>query len=235
MTDELLDAMTDGIARRNAELEAEQAVYGLDALDEVELHPVLADGLETRGFGVRYELEYPGQHRGTPRRRPLRRERQRCDLVVVPHPDDEIEDEIHRLREEDRGIGTLFEQAVDVREGEDRRIAPADAFWVEVKSVSQYTYRDGIPVPNRSYASELVRGPASDIRKLSTDGLVRDGALVVLLFAADEQTADHDLAAAAHKWIDADLHFSSPRTRRVPITNRAGNELCAIMLAEVRA
>lgn len=62
--DDIADALADTLRERDAALTAEQAVYGLDALDEVELHPLLADGLaRATPFGVLREQPYPHEWR----------------------------------------------------------------------------------------------------------------------------------------------------------------------------
>src|SRR5256885_15229839 len=65
------------LSHAEAELRLEQAVYGLDARDELTLHALLADGLRS-SYEVTREVHYPSSvgkkltHR------------QRCDLVLSP-------------------------------------------------------------------------------------------------------------------------------------------------------
>lgn len=85
----IADAMLDALRRREAELRDEQAVRGLDSLDEVELHPLLAEGLRGLGIGVLREQAYP--HEWAFRSAPQERERTRdCGeprLVMVESTD----------------------------------------------------------------------------------------------------------------------------------------------------
>ena len=53
---ELVDVIAEGLKRRAAADDAEQAVYGFDQLDELALHPVIQDSLRDEGFGVWPEL-----------------------------------------------------------------------------------------------------------------------------------------------------------------------------------
>jgi hypothetical protein len=77
---ELADVLAAGLARAAAALDLEQAVRGLDACRELELHPILQAALRDAGHEVRPEVRFP--------RDQLQRKRSagsRCDLVVVEH------------------------------------------------------------------------------------------------------------------------------------------------------
>src|SRR5687768_13172432 len=56
---DIADAVRSGLMETLSHLEREQAVYGLDALDELALHPVLAEALRRSGHGVHREVRYP--------------------------------------------------------------------------------------------------------------------------------------------------------------------------------
>ncbi|MFG0286252.1 MAG: hypothetical protein ACF8R7_17710 [Phycisphaerales bacterium JB039] len=221
-------ALASHLARVEADLACQQAVRGLDALDELDLHPVIAAGLEAVGCGVLREVRYPGPVG----RRARRSERERCDLVLTPGPGQRLADPVEALREQDRMEGTLFAQ---IGAGPDEGVAPQDALWLEVKTLGQFAFRDGTPGPNPSYASELVGGPARDIGKLARDGRIESAAVVIVLFCADEAVARHDIAAAAMRWLDKDLPFAEPLLDGLPIQDRIGNGWCAVALVRVRA
>ena len=77
--DKVADAMAGVLARAEAALRIEQAVYGLDAMSEKDLQGVLADGLRETGFcEVTREAHYPSETALT------RPNRKRCDLVLTP-------------------------------------------------------------------------------------------------------------------------------------------------------
>lgn len=62
-TDAIVDAALTALRERELALREEQAVRGLDALEEVELHPFLAAGLAAHGWGVLREQAYPHEWR----------------------------------------------------------------------------------------------------------------------------------------------------------------------------
>jgi hypothetical protein len=75
----LADALAAGLARAAEAVELEQAVRGLDACAELELHPVLQAALRDAGYGVHPEQRFP-RDRGQRKRSAGAR----CDLVVTP-------------------------------------------------------------------------------------------------------------------------------------------------------
>lgn len=229
--EDLAEAVAGRLRSRAAELDLEQAVRGIDALTEVELHPLLREGLAEAGFGVLAERPYPGE----PARRPLHRERERCDVVLLP-PDAPrgvgLADPVQVLKEADDLAATLFAAVTPAATAPG--VSPRDAFWLEVKSVGQFAFVNGVPGPNGAYASELVRGPALDAAKLSRDPMIEHSAVLVVLFTADERTALHDLGVMVHKCLDRDLPVCVPTTVRFPITERIGNAVCSVSLIRVR-
>ena len=56
---DIADAVEDALRAEADRYDREQSVRGLDALDELSLHPVLAEGLGRAGFGVYPEQHYP--------------------------------------------------------------------------------------------------------------------------------------------------------------------------------
>ena len=61
--DLILDALARTLREREEELRHEQAVYGLDSWVETEFHPLLARGLEDRGYRTLREQAYPHEWR----------------------------------------------------------------------------------------------------------------------------------------------------------------------------
>ena len=166
---DIADAGESALGDEAKRLDDEQAVSGLDALDELGLHPILAAGLARAGYGVHPEQHYPStiSRRGDS-------EGERCDLVLTPGGRDLDDPSVEP---------TLFDDP--------DAVGLQDAFWLEVKVVGQF-----IPEgPNANYSSQLLSAAREDVRKLSRDqGIVHSGLLIVL-FAEDEQIARHDLAA----------------------------------------
>jgi hypothetical protein len=170
------------------------------------------------------------------------RDRMRCDLVLTPAPGLKLGDPLALVKSDrarqKQAAGTLFaaiEAAEPPPEPAPDACAPEDAFWLEVKVVGQFTYSAGIAGPNSAYASELMRGPAADIRKLSADGRVRHAAAMVLLFTRDRATAEHDLAQMLHRCLDHGLPIAAPLRREVAVTDRIGNNLLTVCMIPVRA
>jgi hypothetical protein len=231
--EDLAEAVAGCLRGRAAELDLEQAVRGIDALTEVELHPFVREGLAKAGFGVLAEQPYPGD----PERRPLHRERERCDVVLLPigtPPGAGLADPVEALKGADALSETLFAD-VGRRAGRPgREVAAATAFWLEVKSVGQYAFVSGVPGANGAYASELVRGPALDAAKLSRDPMIEHGGVLVVLFTDVERTAVHDLGVMVHKCLDRDLPVCEPVSVRFGITDRIGNGVCSVSLIRVR-
>ncbi|MBT8485743.1 MAG: hypothetical protein HKO59_13770 [Phycisphaerales bacterium] len=194
--------------RREAErCDREQAVRGLDTLDEIDLHPILADGLRHAGYGVAREQRYPSDWK---RRRET--EGERCDLVLT--------NDGRPLRVPDRRA-TLFDDpdAVDLDE----------ALWLEVKVVLQHT-EEG---PNARYASSLLSTVRQDVAKLSKDDGILHAALLIVLFVADAMVAEHDLGIWQNKCLDRGLPIGAPYRRTREITDRLGNRACVIALYPV--
>lgn len=233
---EIVEAAHGALMEREGELGREQAVYGLDALDEVELHPILARGLEQGGWGVLREVPYPTETS----RRVLPRERRRCDLVLTPGAGESLLDPLVERRRRLAAQGTLFESlATQPGPG----IDPADAYWLEVKAVGQVAFVRGVPGPNAAYSSLLTSSLSKDLRKLGDQvrlgrdegdnaSLARCGLLLVL-FTLDEATARHDLRTAMHRCADDGALARAPEVRVGPIRDRVGNACCACALVEV--
>jgi hypothetical protein len=196
-------AIVGGLASAAAAAETEQAVRGIDSLDELALHAVLAASLRTAGFGVHREVRYPSA-RGKKRRS----EGRRCDLVLTAGG---------RPLDEDAGQLGLFS-------------APscplADALWLEVKLVAQFL--EGRP--NRGYGAAL-QGPIwRDFEKLGADPTIAFAVQLVLLFTADDATAVHDLGVTLERARARGLMFEAPRTHRFPVGDRLGNTRCTAAL-----
>ena len=222
-------ALAAGLEERAAALDAEQAVRGLDALGEVELHEILASGLVGAGFGVQREQAYPG----LPEPRPKESSRDRCDLVLTPEPDQPIADLTRELKQRDKAAGTLFGPLVAAQPLEAPGVPPENAFWLEVKTVAQHAYVAGVPGPNRAYAGQLLacRG---DVEKLMSDDRICHGGLALVLFCEHEEVACHDAGALVHRCLDEDMPVIAPAGRAFGITDRAGNACCAVWLAPFR-
>lgn len=211
-------------------LDAEHAVQGLDALDELGLHPIVEKALAASNLGVFREFPYPLP----PKLRPDHRERERCDLVLTPNPLGPPADPVRERKDRDKAVDTLFEPIVESIASEKKVTPIEECFWLEVKAVGQYTYTDGLPGPNQTYTSQLTRGPAADVAKLARDPLIHQAGVLIVLFTQDETTAKHDLSVMVHKMLDLDLPISSPFVESFPINDRIGNTNCTLAITPLR-
>lgn len=206
----ILDAAAGALDAEARRRDLEQATRGLDALEEVELHPLIAAALSRAGFGVHPEQRYPGH-----RARPRRSEGDRCDLVLTQSADDHLLDPL--------AANTLFGHC-----GAD----PADACWIEIKAAHQHALIDGAISPG-AWSSQLLTAATADVRKLARDPTIVTAALLLVLFAEDERIAEHDLFAWLHRCLDKSLPVASPLLASFPITDRLGNARCAVALVRV--
>ena len=205
---DIADAVIAGLADAAAARDAERAVRGVDALDELALHPVLATGLASAGYGVHREVRYPAD-----RRKRKISEGERCDFVLTPDG---------RPLRVPEAAATLFDcpDAVDLD----------DAFWLEVKVVAQFTTEG----PNRQYAPQLLSTVGRDVTKLSKDEGILHAGLLLILFVHVQEVADHDLGIWQDRCVARSLPIAAPSIRRLPITDRLGNGLCVAALYPVR-
>lgn len=197
----ICEACADALRAEECRRCAEQSPYGVDALDELELHAVVRAGLRTSGFTVLAEQRYP-DHRA--RRR--RSEGDRCDIVLVPSG----------------GAHLLDPLAADTLFG-DRGVNPADAYWLEVKIARQFALTDGVAGAGRQYTQQLLSAATADVRKLSRDAVIEFAGLLLVLFTRDVATAEHDLSAWMTRCLDRDLPVSAPFVEQLHVTDRLGN------------
>jgi hypothetical protein len=200
-------------------LDAEQSVRGLDALDELSLHPILARGFAAEGLGVFREQCYPGIAG-----RPLRRDRERCDLVLTESPGLPLLDPVARRRERDQAAATLFARQA---EADPPGVPCDDALWLEVKSVGQFCFTDGVPGPNPTYVSDMTAW-IRDLSKLAKDQVILHAAALAIVFAADERTLRHDLGVAIERALNKDLPLAAPAIECLPIADRIGNAVAGV-------
>ena len=226
----IAEALVSGLALAERDCAAEQAVHGLDALDEIALHPLLARGLREAGFAVFPETPYPGQ----PKVLPKESERLRCDLVVAEGGTTAIADSVQQGKEVRRAEGTLFAEIAPAMVTPPAGAVPPDeALWIEVKTIGQFTYTDGYAGPNRGYASQF-NACMADIRKLAKGESIGRAVLAMVLFHATPEIAEHDLLAFMHKCLDRQLPVSDLRTASLPIADRIGNAACTVGLVRVK-
>jgi hypothetical protein len=117
--------------------------------------------------------------------------------------------------------GTLFDDpdALDLDE----------AFWLEVKIVSQFT-REG---PNRNYSGQLLSAVREDVTKLAKDPRILQAGLLIMLFVREPAVAEHDLRIWQDRCLERGLPIGSPAQRCIPIKDRHGHGCCSIAVYPV--
>ena len=205
---DIADAVAAGLTLQARADDAEHAVYGFDALDELGLHPIIQRALRDGGFGVWPEQRYPGHWHKTKRSEGLR-----CDLVLTPDG--------NALREE-AVKDTLF----DTGEATDTQAA----YWLEVKTVAQYETGGAF----KRYSAELLSPVMKDVKKIWSDGVIQHGGLLIVLFTEAQEIAEHDLAVWHERCIRKGFPVGPPAVRGLPITDRIGNRWCSVAVFGVR-
>jgi len=228
--DEVLDTAVRALTAQEGLYAQEQAVYGLDSLEEIGLHPVLATGFEGTGFGVYRERVYPGEVE----RRSKKSARERCDLVLVEDASTRLMDPVEELLALDGAGGTLFAPVAESMVPDEGVVEVGEAYWLEVKCVGQYGVGRGTPGPNRLYASLLTGGPAKDVVKIAREPMINTGAVLVVLFAENEATAEHDLVRMWESMLGADLPVGELRMGSTRIQDRVGHSVAGVGLTPVR-
>ncbi len=201
----LADALADGMMRAAQAIELEQAVRGLDACKELELHPVLHAALRDAGYGVHPEQRFP-RDRGKRRRT----EGARCDIVLTPGG-------LPLASSSEAQLGLFALQQV---------VALGDAMWIEVKAVAQFREL----APNRAYAQALQRPVWKDVEKLASDPEIVHALVLLVIFTADAEVAEHDLGVWAARASERGLPLWPRVQRSLAIGDRIGNRLCTLAL-----
>jgi hypothetical protein len=196
----LADWIEAVLREREGALRLEQAVYGLDSLDEVALQGVLAEGLKGRAEVAR-EAHYPSTVGRKLSNRP------RCDLVLSPRG---------RPLRLDSSPPTLFDP-VDVCEAE-------EALWLEVKSAAQFRSPD---VRHRGYGGQWRTGVVEDLRKMEAEPRIRSAALLLVVFIESAEVLEKDLELFEMLLIQKEVLAGFRQVRTIPSLDRMGHRLCA--------
>ena len=223
---EILNASIDALIEHSGLLDQEQAVRGIDALSELQLHAIIGDALQGDGFGVFREAHYPSDGEAYTKQT----HRNRCDLVLTPNPHMILIDPAHQLKELAIARETLFAGFAEVDPDPETTCPPDNAWWIEIKSCAQHAYRDGVPSPNPRYGHELVTGLQTDLCKLSADEQIWHGGSMIILFTESEEIARNDLLQATQICIEQGFPARTPLIKTGSITDRAGNGCVAIGL-----
>jgi hypothetical protein len=201
--DALIEHLAAVIERREGELRLEQAVYGLDALEERQIQALLADGL-AETHDVAREVHYPAS-RGS-----KRTHRPRCDLVLTPRG--------RPLRRDWQTPG-LFDPP--------ETAPPDEGFWLEVKVAFQF--REG-GVRHAGYSGQWRCAIGADLRKMEADPHIRRAGLLLVVFNESAAILEKDLELLEALLMQQEVLAGGRRVRSVPILDRMGHRLCSLAL-----
>ncbi|MBS0191218.1 MAG: hypothetical protein U0573_15425 [Phycisphaerales bacterium] len=219
---DIAGTVIEHVVREEARLACEGAVHGLDSLRELQLHGPVAGAFEAIGLGVQREVAYPSL---TPAQR-KRPDCLRCDIVVTERPDLRVSDALEARRRADSP--TLFEES-----RREHTSQPEDCLWLEVKTVGQFTFTNGIPGPNRAYSSELIGSVMRDAVKLGKDARIEHGAVLVVVFSESREVAEHDIAIAVRRSLDRSAPIGGVSFSHTPIADRIGNAIATAAILEI--
>ena len=202
----LADHLELAIREAEQQLRLEQAVYGLDAMDERTLQALLAERLATH-YQVTREVHYPsGKGRKLSHR-------ERCDLVLSP-----VGKQL-RLDRGPRDEPTLFDPPAE------SWCEPAEALWLELKIASQF--REG-GARHPGYGSQWRDAVVKDLQKMEADPLIREAGLVLIVFNESKEVLEKDLELFEDVLARKAVLAGFRRVRMVPISERIGHHLCTI-------
>lgn len=201
--DEIADDMIDVLRCAEDDLRLEQAVYGLDALDELALHKVLAAGLSAK-HAVAREVHYPSS---VGKKQPSR---QRCDLVLTEAG--------HPLRLDTRPA-TLFDPP-DMH-------GPGQGLWLEVKVAAQFAEGGR---PHRGYGAQWRQGVTKDLQKMEQESALCEAALILVVFTATSQILDADLQLFEDHLAKTEVLAGFRQVRSCDILERNGHRLATVAL-----
>ena len=203
------DTLTDDLARTLADAEAavrlEQAVHGIDALDERGLQSILADGLAAT-HAVAREVHYPSTVGRKLTHRP------RCDLVLSP---------AGRPLRLDARPPSLFDPADPC--------PPGEALWLEVKVAHQFAPSGGSGSrPHKGYGRQWREAVVNDLKKMEAEPAIAHAGLVLVVFTATDAVVERDLEAFEDVLAVREVLAGFRQVRAIPIVERIGHERCTV-------
>jgi hypothetical protein len=200
---DLSDQLCACLQRTEEALRLEQAVYGLDWRDERQIQSLLADGLSA-DYEVVREVHYPSTIGRKLSHRP------RCDLVLTP--------KLRPLRL-DSAPPTLFDAP--------NQSSAEQALWVEVKVAYQFRQAG---VTHGGYGAQWRSAVVEDLKKMEQDPLIRQAALVLVVFTESEAILQKDLELFETILMQKEVLAGFRQVRSIPILDRMGHRLCSIAL-----
>ena len=202
-TSALADRIIAACAQAEEELRLEQAVYGLDARDEMALQGFLSERLK-ESYEVAREVHYPSTFGRKSTHRP------RCDLVLTPKC---------RPLHLDTRLPTLFDPP-DL-------CPPGQAMWLEVKVAFQF--REG-GQRHDGYGPQWRSAIVADLRKMEGDPLIAHAALLLMVFNESAEILGKDLELFGEILTREEVVAGARQVRSIPILDRIGHNVCTAAL-----
>lgn len=199
----IADLLARTLGAREADLRAEQAVYGLDSLDELKLQSMLAAGI-CDSFEVAREVHYPSSagNKLTHRRR--------CDMVLSPKG--------KALKLDAKPAG-LFDPPDQTE--------PGDALWLEVKVA--YQFREG-GARHGGYGSQWRNAVVADLEKMEQEPAIRHAGLVLVVFTESPVIFDKDVELFEDVLALKGVLAGFRQARTVKILDRMGHKCCSVVV-----
>jgi hypothetical protein len=197
------DHLGEAIQQAERDLQLEQAVYGLDVRDELALQNLLADYLRSH-YEVAREVHYPSSAGAK------RTHRMRCDIVLAP-----------------KGCPLKLDFAPETLFDPTQQCSPSDALWLEVKAA--YQFREG-GLRHGGYGAQWRSAVVEDLRKMEAEPLIKEAALVLIVFNESEEILAKDLDLFETVLAQKEVLAGFRQVRSIPILERIGHRLCTIAL-----
>jgi hypothetical protein len=195
----LADHVQAALSDAEQAMRLEQAVHGIDAMDEVSLHALLAERL-TAHYAIAREVHYPSSigNKLT--------HRKRCDLVLTPlgHP-----------LQLDFAPPTLFDPP--------NQVGADVGFWLEVKAAWQF--RAG-GVRHGGYGAQWRNGIVADLRKMEAESAIRNGGLLLIVFNESDVVLEKDLTLFEDVLAEQEVLAGDRQVRTLTIVDRIGHSRC---------
>lgn len=195
------DRLGQAVDGAEADLRLEQAVYGLDAKDELTIQGLLAEGLKLH-YWVGRETYYPSSAGKK------LSHRKRCDLVLTP---------LGRPLRIDSAPPSLFDPP-DLA-------TPAEALWLEVKVA--YQFREG-GARHGGYGTQWRTKVVEDLKKMEAEPLIREAGLVLVVFNESREILEKDLELFENVLAQKEVLAGFRQVRSTPILDRIGHRVCTV-------
>jgi len=199
----VVDHLHDALFSREKDLLLEQAVYGIDSLDELQLHELLAAHL-SKHMCVSRESYYPSSAGNK------RTHRMRCDLALTP---------LGRPLTLDYEPAGLFDPV--------NPAGPADALWVEVKVARQFRAPGE---RHAGYGQQWRTSVVNDIKKIEGEPMIHEAALLLIVFTEADWVIEKDLDLLEDVLVQKEVLAGSRQVRHVKISDRIGHTRASVAL-----